>query len=498
MDMITFYTQALGSSHLASKKPCQDNGIHYNKVGVCIAIVCDGHGGESYVRSDKGSRIAAEVAKNKILEFIESTSAEIFTGKKNAVTVVPTRDPRIDKQGHKREVSMLSESEMELLKQNILYTKEVELYPDIESLFRDLFKNIYTSWKSEIENDVKTNPFSNKEKEKLGSSRIEKAYGTTLMAAVRTPDYWFAFHIGDGRLYACDKLMKWYEPVPWDCNCFLNITTSLCDHNPVAEFRYAFDGTGDFPLAFALGSDGIDDTFLKTELIHKFYSQLLCVLNERKQEEVEVLLADSLSDLSKRGSHDDMSVAVIIDDDNLSKAVEYYKIITEVRKLNSERDERQNKLKSLREKIDSVENNIKKISEELDIAQNSLSQLTEEKKTHEKEFSEWEEESRKRVVELKEKAESVRAEMYPYPEVQMIKPENNTGNDNIIPQDNSTNASVVELSCIDDTHDNQIESSDTPDMVYKKANDAMMSEEGIAQMDKEADAQVKEILNPHN
>lgn len=172
--MITFYTQALGSSHLASKKPCQDNGIHYNKDGICIAIVCDGHGGDTYVRSDKGSRIAAEVAKNKILDFVKSTSAEIFTGKKNAVTVVPTRDPRIDKQGHKREISMLSESEMELLKQNILYTKEVELYPDIESLFRDLFENIYTSWKSEIEKDVKTNPFSNKEKEKLGSSRTEK------------------------------------------------------------------------------------------------------------------------------------------------------------------------------------------------------------------------------------------------------------------------------------------------------------------------------------
>ena len=497
--MITFYTQALGSSHLASKKPCQDNGIHYNKDGICIAIVCDGHGGDTYVRSDKGSRIAAEVAKNKILDFVKSTSAEIFTGKKNAVTVVPTRDPRIDKQGHKREISMLSESEMELLKQNILYTKEVELYPDIESLFRDLFENIYTSWKSEIEKDVKTNPFSNKEKEKLGSSRTEKAYGTTLMAAVRTSDYWFAFHIGDGRLYACDKLMKWYEPVPWDCNCFLNITTSLCDYNPVSEFRYAFDGTGDFPLAFALGSDGIDDTFLKTELIHKFYSQLLCVFNERKQQEVEDLLISSLSDLSKRGSHDDMSVAAIIDENNLSKAVEYYKIISEVRKLNCERDERQNKLKSLHEKIDSLENKIKKISEELDIAQNSLSQLTEEKGTQEKEFSEWEAESRKRVAELKEKAESIRAEMYP--EAQTVKSENNTGNDNITPEDNLTNASnasEVEPSCIDDTQDKQIESSDTPDMVYKKANDAMMSEEGIAQMDKEADAQVKEILNPHN
>lgn len=333
----------------------------------------------------------------------------------------------------------------------------------------------------------------------MGSSRTEKAYGTTLMAAVRTSDYWFAFHIGDGRLYACDKLMKWYEPVPWDCNCFLNITTSLCDYNPVSEFRYAFDGTGDFPLAFALGSDGIDDTFLKTELIHKFYSQLLCVFNERKQQEVEDLLISSLSDLSKRGSHDDMSVAAIIDENNLSKAVEYYKIISEVRKLNCERDERQNKLKSLHEKIDSLENKIKKISEELDIAQNSLSQLTEEKGTQEKEFSEWEAESRKRVAELKEKAESIRAEMYP--EVQTVKSENNTGNDNITPEDNLTNASnasEVEPSCIDDTQDKQIESSDTPDMVYKKANDAMMSEEGIAQMDKEADAQVKEILNPHN
>ena len=99
-------------------------------------------------------------------------------------------------------------------------------------------------------------------------------------------------------------------------------------------------------------------------------------------------------------------------------------------------------------------------------------------------------------MELKEKAESIRAEMYP--EVQTAKSENNTGNDNITPQDNLTNAPMAESSCIDDTQNMQIESSDTPDMVYKKANDAMMSEEGIAQMDKEADAQVKEILNPHN
>ncbi|MBV3713381.1 MULTISPECIES: protein phosphatase 2C domain-containing protein [unclassified Bacteroides] len=528
MDMITFYTQALGSSHLASKKPCQDSGIHYNKDGVYIAIVCDGHGGESYVRSDKGSRIAAEVAKNKILEFVKSTPIEIFAGKKNAVTVVPTRDPRIDKQGHKREVSMLSESEMELLKQNILYTKEVERYPEMESLFRKLFTDIYESWKSEIKNDAQTNSFSGKEKEKIGSSRLEKAYGSTLMAAVRTPSYWFAFHIGDGKLYACDKLMKWYEPVPWDCNCFLNITTSLCDHTPVEEFRYAFDGTGDFPLAFALGSDGIDDTFIRTELIHKFYSKLLCLLEGHKQEEVETLLKESLSNLSERGSHDDMSVAVIVDEHDLPTAVEYYNVISEVRALNAERDKRQKELLQLCEKINLAESDVvkktnnrdklasdnwnwwlnvrrqreknsycyKKKSDEVCAAQKTLSDLKVKKNELEKSFSEWEEESRKRVGQLKQQAESIRVNI-DFNTPLVTESENNAINNSQIQQlghEENRLPSKISYSC-DDT---QTEISDSPNMVYKKANDAMMSEEGIAQMDKEADAQAKEILNNHN
>lgn len=525
--MITFYTQALGSSHLASKKPCQDSGTHYNEDEVCIAIVCDGHGGESYVRSDKGSRIAAEVAKNKILEFVKSTPTEIFAGKKNAVTVVPTIDPRIDKQGHKREASMLSESEMELLKQNILYTKEVQQYPEMESLFRKLFTEIYESWKSEIRNDAQTNPFSHKEKEKIGSSRIERAYGSTLMAAVRTPSYWFAFHIGDGKLYACDKLMKWYEPVPWDCNCFLNITTSLCDHAPVEEFRYAFDGTGDFPLAFALGSDGIDDTFIRTELIHKFYSQLLCLLKERKQEEVENLLKESLSDLSKRGSHDDMSVAVIIDEYNLQTAVEYYNVISEVRALNAERDKRKKELRQLCENINLAENNVikktnsrdklasdnwnwwlnilrqkennsfcyKKLSDEVCVAQKTLLELKNKRNMLEKSLSEWEEESRKRVGQLKQQAELIQINIEPNAQP-IAKSENNAINDSQIQQPcQEGNRLPSKISCF---YDAQKEISDSPNMVHKKFCDAMMSKEGIAQMDKEADAQAKEILNNHH
>lgn len=519
--MITFYTQAIGSSHLASKKPCQDNGLHYHKDGVYIAIVCDGHGGESYVRSHIGSRIAAEIAKEKILDFIESPSIKLFKGNKNAVTVVPTSDPRCDKQGNKREISMLSESEMDLLKQNIIYTKESELYPEIESAFRALFKDIYESWKFEIEKDSKENPFSRKEKEKLGSLRIEKAYGTTLMAAVRTPDCWFAFHIGDGKLYMCDKLMRWSEPVPWDCNCFLNITTSLCDHNPVAEFRYAFDSTGNFPLAFALGSDGIDDTFINTELIHKFYSQLLCAFYEREHKEAVDLLKEHLSGLSERGSHDDMSVAAIIDEESLPKAIEYYKIISEVRKLNVERKKRKEEIIKLIEKINSAEEGIRqktkqqddviikhnvwrqeiskqeelhseqiqKLNKELETSKANLLQYQKDKDDYETEFSNWEDESRKRVEELKQFAEAIEAEVFKEP-IAIV-----SECDNI--EDNSKSDTDVSLknSCVSNT---QTDVSDSPNEVYKKANDAMMSEEGIAHMNKEANNQAKELFNNHN
>lgn len=524
--MITFYTKALGSSHFAANKPCQDNGTHYNKDGVYIAVVCDGHGGESYVRSDKGSHIAAEIAKNQILKFVESTPKELFEGKKNAVTVVPTRDPRIDKQGIKRDISMLSESETELLRQNILYTKEIELYPEIEESFRALFKSIYVSWKSEIEKDFQMNPFSKKEKEKFGSARIEKAYGTTLMAAVRTPDYWFAFHIGDGKLYACDKLMRWSEPVPWDCNCFLNFTTSLCDYNPVDEFRYAFDGTGNFPLAFALGSDGIDDTFINPKLIHKFYSQLLCAFNEREQEEAEVLLKEHLSSLSERGSHDDMSVAAIIDKENLPKAIEYYKIISEVRMLSAEREKRREEINKLTEKIDLAQEEIKnkenrqeesfkqrdawmqevskqeksyseqiqKLTEELEASKDNFLKCQKEKDDYEVDFSTWEDESRKRVEELKQFAEAIEAEVFKEPIAIVSECDNTEDNSNPHNYQSNTDSSL-KSSHISNA---QADVSDTPNEVYKKANDSIMSEEGIVQMNKEADAQAEEILNNHH
>lgn len=510
--MITFYTKAKGSSHIASNKPCQDSGAHYQKDGVHIVVVCDGHGGESYVRSDVGSQLASQIAIDKILTFIDNTPFDLLKGVKGAVTVIPTIDPRIAKDGRKREVSELSESELDLLKQNLQYVKAANAFPEIENAFRALFKEITESWRIKIGEHLAENPFSQKERQSVGSKRIEKAYGTTLMAAVRTPNYWFAFHIGDGKLLACNKLMQWFEPVPWDCNCFLNITTSLCDYSPVKEFRYAFDGTGNFPLAFALGSDGIDDTFIRTELIHKFYSNLLKVFNEQEIEDAKSDLTKYLSELSKRGSHDDMSVAAIIDTEYLPKALEYYAIISEVRTLSNEKNNRQSSIDLIQNKIEEYTKRLEQkiiarddearriwnwwkemlhtksskmsvydsISGEVLEIQSKIARYSAKLEEMQVQLNKWIEISKARVAELRQHACELESEICPNSDRPQI----------IVSIDNSVSNTLLVSEETGDT--------DNPNEVYEKATIARLSDEKIAELDSESEAQAKEILNNDN
>ncbi len=507
--MITFYTRALGSSHIASNKPCQDSGKCYHKDGVSIVIVCDGHGGDSYVRSDVGSQLAANIACAKILDFIHNTPKHILVGKKGAITSIPTSDPRRGENGKMREVSNLSESELDLLRQNVQYVRASQSIPEIEKLFRTLFNRIVESWRMAIIEDLTKNPFSSKEKELVGGKRIEKAYGSTLMAAVRTSDYWFAFHIGDGKLFACNNLMQWYEPVPWDCNCFLNITTSLCDYSPVEEFRYAFDGTGNFPLAFALGSDGIDDSLIKPESIHKFYCNILQVFSERALEEAKSLLTTSLSTLSKRGSHDDMSVAAIIDTEHLPKALEYYSIISEVRSLSAERKKRQ-------ESIDAEQRRISEMQERL-----VLKTCIRDKEA--KTSWEWWKQVCKKRTKQKLVYESLSKEVSDIKEdidchkAQCKRLENQLNDWINIHKEHvgklRKQANELELIINSNQRENEItnqmntstsesfrnpDKEDKPKDVYEKASIARMSEEKIAEMEKESDEQAKTILNIEN
>lgn len=159
-----------------------------------------------------------------------------------------------------------------------------------------LFTAIYTRWASIITDEDPDAPLHH--------------YGCTLMAYVQTPHWWLAFQIGDGKLVMQQRDGQYGQPVPWDDRCILNVTTSLCDSDAIHEFRYA---TGhDWPQAVYLASDGIDDTFGDGALLYRFYEHLHDSISEMGLLHVRLHLPEVLDHYSEVGSHDDMSVAAVV------------------------------------------------------------------------------------------------------------------------------------------------------------------------------------------
>lgn len=293
-----------GESHIASGKVCQD--YSYSKVyenGNAIAIVCDGHGGKRYFRSDTGAKIAAEVTEQKVTTFIEEVGLSLL--KSEPFTQHGTISEQITNQ-------------------------DFDKISDIERAFRQLFSSIIYEWNAEVLAHATKNPISELEKEGLEEHwikefeenvNLEKVYGCTLIVYACTPEFLLAFQIGDGKCFVCDSDGNWSEPIPWDERCFLNKTTSLCDSGAIDEFRYCYEGNGQSPIAVILGSDGIDDSFGSEENQANFYVQILKSIAQSGLDATLSEIETTLPQLSKIGSQDDMSIAMIFDFDKVSSTV---------------------------------------------------------------------------------------------------------------------------------------------------------------------------------
>lgn len=300
-----------GASHNLSGKPCQDFSGAYQDEDVQIVVVCDGHGGNTYFRSDVGARIACKTTIEILSNFAKCISSSSFLGTSFAITAQPKKNPFIDPDGNKVRFEDLSDDQKELAKQARSFIEAECKYQAQQAIVKDLIARIYELWLERIKQNVRQYPFTPKEKSVLGNLGIEKAYGCTLLAFLRTKDYWLAFHIGDGKIYCCDSALKWNTPVPDDCACFLNYTTSLCDSNPLIEFRFAFNGKDDSPVAIMLCSDGLDGSLRTKENVQDFYEQIigLCLDGDDVNSELERYLPF----LSESGNKDDISLAGIVD-----------------------------------------------------------------------------------------------------------------------------------------------------------------------------------------
>ena len=292
-----------GESHIITNKVCQDKSYSAISDSMSIAIVCDGHGGSRYFRSDVGAQFAVEATINCVEAFVKEVDESLFKDK-----------PLIQK------LTISSEAQGNLLSKDT----------DTDKALRQLFSSIIFLWKQKVEEHAKDTPLLDSVIANIDAKyaedfkrnlNIEKTYGCTLMCYVQTKNYWFAFHIGDGKCIAFDTAGNWSEPVLWDEKCFLNKTTSLCDSSALEEFRYSYQGDGMFPLAVFLGSDGIDDSFGDVENQVNFYIQILKLLSNN-QDDAITNIKETLPQLSKIGSKDDMSIACIYDENSLEKCIE--------------------------------------------------------------------------------------------------------------------------------------------------------------------------------
>lgn len=263
----------IGASHKKAKKPCQDASISLNKDGYAMTAVCDGHGGEDYFRSDRGSDFAVNAVKQ----------------------------------------CMADKDFLPTLKK-FAYDKQ-----KTDDMLVQLEKSIISVWNDFVQKDFEENPFTEKELENVNpqmrfrysiGEKIECAYGTTMLLNVITDSFWFGIHIGDGECVELNYDGAFNHPIPHDENCVYNYTTSICDRTAIYSMRHHFSTT--LPKALFIGSDGVDNCFISNDKLHDFYATVCRSFAENDESMAIFELLEYLPRMSQKGSGDDISLGIIL------------------------------------------------------------------------------------------------------------------------------------------------------------------------------------------
>lgn len=262
----------VGASHIAKSMRCEDYAANYDNEKVSIAVISDGHGDKKCFRSAQGAHIACDVSIECVRKLIEG-----------------------------------SPSSCDVLKKS----------PD--RIITELERNIIREWNKGVNSDLSLNPIADNELKGLSEDAVEairsehslnKVYGCTLIMCVVIEGFWFGIHIGDGKCVAAMNNGLYTQPIPWDDEgCVGNRSTSICNSNSFAGFRYIY-GT-DIPTGLFVASDGIDESFDESGLNRCYYTLGYWVQTLQK-EELDAKIKELLSRVTNNGSGDDVSIACIL------------------------------------------------------------------------------------------------------------------------------------------------------------------------------------------
>ncbi len=342
-NIYSFHKTVRGYMHVMRDIICQDCSASFAEDDDLfhIAVVADGHGSSVCMRSNIGSEMVTEIAK----EELENFASYILYNRKREIAKKELEELNSFLQNQKsdsyffrmfgaEEVSFEeSLAAIEMTKENGEGYDGLSFPEDKEVLIKKLTDSIVFRWNKAVNEHFAVNPFTEQEFELAGEyaeqyrrkMEIEHAYGTTLIASLRVKDFLILIQQGDGR---CDVFYgdgEVDQPIPWDENCHENVTTSMCDFDAEKRIRSCvLDLRKRKIVACYLGTDGVEDSYRNMEGTHAFYQNLSCYIVENGTEEFEKYLEELLPEFSKRGSGDDISVAGIIDLEGIQELSEFY------------------------------------------------------------------------------------------------------------------------------------------------------------------------------
>lgn len=274
----------IGYSHELTGKECQDSSVSWQSEKYSSIIISDGHGGEKYIRSAKGSQFACSIGKYLISSFMDT-----------------------------------------LLSDNRLYDDFTLSPAKQDELLSRLERSIIQHWNQKVESDLNEFPIENDERYLLLSDKDKqsvlrakaKAYGATFIAAVVAGNCFFILKLGDGnvclRKRGKARLFYGEQNELEDDRLQFNLTTSLCSSEADKEFKHCFVNTKKFGSigGLILTTDGIINSYPREQSYLHFIGNIFKSYKRNTKESAHSELSDFLPRLSKKGSGDDLTVGII-------------------------------------------------------------------------------------------------------------------------------------------------------------------------------------------
>lgn len=269
-----FHQTAMGGSHRLADLPCQDHAISKDLGWARIVVVADGHGSRRHFRSERGSRFACTAALEEIKALLEELQG----------------------------CGLPSDGELNRLKERIL-----------------------ERWRHMVSEDVAAEPWTADELAEAASrmtgaelvqlkngAKTYTPYGSTLIAAFATDDFWVGLQIGDGFLVTMDAEGNYLWPMPESHVNEGNRTASLCMSVPMSEFRHC-SGTNSI-IGLVVCTDGIEKAFPSMGEKVSSYLHWLWLAARETPETAQKLLASYAERIATRSAvKDDVGVAIMAD-----------------------------------------------------------------------------------------------------------------------------------------------------------------------------------------